>query len=263
AFGTAYAPKATFSSHPECTTATVQPIVRWSPWGVRLLGKRFEVGLVPQMASRLTLRDLNADESTELGEQMRRCTEIFTTITAMLVCVLGAAGSAVAGVSSLPTDTAVPASGGEYSVAIGGVELRSLVINYSGRPPWAACGASSDKMKRVSTYRRAAGPQIAAGEAYLRCGNDKWGYRHIANRHGQDWQNVATMIGSNWRDLCDFAIAETLKVPGSVTYNQDDNTWLYIAPLEIKNSRGEVIRRYQAKVAIGNGKNILTAFFSR
>lgn len=62
----------------------------------------------------------------------------------------------------------------------------------------------------LPTHPPAPGPQVTAT---LFCGNDRYGYRHIATGHGMDWQNIAFYTGENWRFLADFAIEQILTVP--------------------------------------------------
>lgn len=123
-----------------------------------------------------------------------------------------------------------------------------------------------DKVVRV--FPRAPtgpGPQVTVTST-LFCGNERYGYRHIANSHGADWQNIAFYTGENWRFLTDFAIEQILTVPepGYPVYRKDNDTWTYRAPLEIRDSYGQVRATYHPIVSIAarDGK-IITAFPSR
>ncbi|NKY87072.1 hypothetical protein [Nocardia veterana] len=45
------------------------------------------------------------------------------------------------------------------------------------------------------------------GEWKLLCGNKDYGYRHIQDRHMDEWEGLASIEGRNWRDIADMAIA--------------------------------------------------------
>lgn len=131
---------------------------------------------------------------------------------------------------------------------------------------WAACGRSAPEDKVVRVFPRkppAPGPQVSA---VLLCGSDRYGYRHIAGNHGMDWQNIAFYTGENWRFLADFAIEQilTFPEPGYPTYRKDNDTWTYRAPLEIRDSSGQVRATYRPVISVSarDGK-IITAFPSR
>ena len=55
---------------------------------------------------------------------------------------------------------------------------------------WAACGQSSPPEKVVRVFQRAAAVGVGppAGPSPLLCGTDRFGYRHLADKHGADWQ---------------------------------------------------------------------------
>ena len=75
---------------------------------------------------------------------------------------------------------------------------------------WGACKVSgADAKKVVRTFNRApisAGfNTLPAGDSQLYCGNDKFGFLHIVNEHGQDWSNKSFPWMGNWRNLADYA----------------------------------------------------------
>lgn len=63
--------------------------------------------------------------------------------------------------------------------------------------PWGACGASTSEQKVVTSF----------GEWKLLCGNKDYGYRHIQDRHMDEWEGLASIEKRNWRDIADMAIA--------------------------------------------------------
>jgi hypothetical protein len=136
----------------------------------------------------------------------------------------------------------------------------------SGAPPWAPCGRSDPADKPVKTYPvqpPVGGPTRTY--AVLRCGDDKFGYRHIADKHGQQWADLAVYTGGPWQSLADFAITQTLTVPqpGYPRFNAGKNTWSYKSPLQIKDSQGQVRVTYWVIVGVAaqDGK-VLTSFYS-
>lgn len=147
---------------------------------------------------------------------------------------------------------------------LGGV---SGAVAHTGAPPWAACGSSAPEDKPAQTFP--VRPPVGAPArtyAVLLCGNGGYGYRHIADRHGRDWENLAFYTGGNWRDLADFAIRQTLTVPqpSYPAFNPKNETWTYKAPLQIKDSRGEVRATYWpiVSVAARDGR-IITSYPTR
>ncbi|MEJ2862832.1 hypothetical protein [Actinomycetospora flava] len=132
---------------------------------------------------------------------------------------------------------------------------------------WAACGASSQPEKVVRVFPRPVFVPGPDGQASaLLCGTEGFGYRHVSSRHGQDWQNIALYTGENWRDLTDFAIEQTLRVPqtGYPRHNIKNDTWAFKAPLEIRDGQGQVRAVYYPLVVVagGDGK-IVTAYPTR
>jgi hypothetical protein len=140
-----------------------------------------------------------------------------------------------------------------------------IAVSASAAPAavWAACGASSPPEKVVRVFPRTAFvPGPAGTSSTLLCGTEGFGYRHVAARHGQDWQTVALYTGGNWRDLADFAIEQTLRAPhpGYPRHNDKNDTWVFKAPLEIRDSEGRVRDVYHPVVVVagGDGKLITT-----
>ncbi|MEH3140081.1 MAG: hypothetical protein PGN37_07810 [Mycobacterium kyogaense] len=99
---------------------------------------------------------------------------------------------------------------------------------------WGACplgGGDPDKV--VRTFHRAplvdGVSAMPGGDSVLHCGNEKYGFYHIVNRHGQDWSNVAAerFPGTgNWRYLADYSIGATLSDPEKTVYNSKNDTFM-------------------------------------
>jgi hypothetical protein len=133
---------------------------------------------------------------------------------------------------------------------------------------WGACKLSgADPNKVVRTFYRApltAGSNsMPAGDSVLYCGNDKYGFIHIVDEHGAQWQQVAgsTWPGAgNWRYLADYAISATLANPENVTYDQDRNTFAVYRNIYRMTDDGLVYAFTCRVVVSGSDGKIITAF---
>ncbi|MBB6119009.1 hypothetical protein [Nocardiopsis algeriensis] len=144
----------------------------------------------------------------------------------------------------------------DYYVEINGVEYRP---SQERSQTWAACGARDDSHKLVRTFTKNGGP--SGKSAYLKCGSQGWGYRHIKDRHMDDWNNIAAQIGDNWRSFADFAIEQILIAPESVSYRAGNDTYAFTAPVQIRDGDGNVVRTYRPVVSVANeSRNIITAY---
>jgi hypothetical protein len=132
---------------------------------------------------------------------------------------------------------------------------------------WGACKVSgADPNKVVRTFNRApitAGfNTLPGGDSQLYCGNDNYGFLHIANDHGRQWETMASRFPSagNWRYLADYAISATLAYPERVEYRQDNNTFAVYRDIYRMTDEGTVYA-FTCRVAISasDGK-IITAF---
>ncbi len=133
---------------------------------------------------------------------------------------------------------------------------------------WGACKTSgADPNKVVRTFNRAsisAGfNSLPAGDSQLYCGNDEFGFLHIANEHGQDWSNKSFPWMGNWRNLGDYAIGAALAYPESVTYRQQNDTFAVERAIFPVNANGEITGPSTWKVHVvisaSDGK-IITAY---
>lgn len=127
---------------------------------------------------------------------------------------------------------------------------------------WAACGVFDSNTKLVRTFERVGWGSVLSGKAYLKCGSDVWGYRHIQQRHQADWEAIAVYDGVNWRTAADWAIAETLLWPASATYRSSNDTYLYRRQIQLRNkSTGKVVATKYVNVVIARKtQNIITAY---
>lgn len=149
---------------------------------------------------------------------------------------------------------AVAAEG--YYAEINGVEYRA---SQERSQTWAVCGVQDNNSKLVRTFTKKGGP--SGNSAYLKCGSPGWGYRHIKDRHMDDWDNIAVRMGDNWRSFADFAIEQILIAPESAAYKTGNDTYAFTAPVQIRDSDGNVVSTYRPIVSVANeSRNIITAY---
>ncbi|MGW6128978.1 hypothetical protein ACWFNE_03010 [Cellulomonas sp. NPDC055163] len=128
---------------------------------------------------------------------------------------------------------------------------------------WRACGVADASTKLVRTFSRVAGAGLPAGSAYLKCGTEGWGYRHIVVRHLADWEYYATLVGGDWRTFCDWATVQTLSSPAHVTYASSNDTYHYKTELQFRDRSDRVVATKYVNVVVARmTKNIITSYIS-
>jgi len=138
--------------------------------------------------------------------------------------------------------------------------------NVSERQTWGACGRTSPEDKTVRTFARAPinspGHAMVEGTSTLYCGNLKYGYRHIADSHEYDWDQIDGRY--NWRDNADHSIEVALRHPMTVCYAESNGTFVIGYLLFEKNilKGGQLTgKTLWANVIIdGGGGKIVTAY---
>lgn len=94
-------------------------------------------------------------------------------------------------------------------------------IPYAG---WAACGVFDNRFKVVHDYRRKyVHNRQERKYTRLYCGlrdkdgsTNRFGYRHIKDKHLNHWARKSSYINRNWRDLAGWAMKYTSKNPNAV-----------------------------------------------
>ncbi|MFC8526317.1 hypothetical protein [Nocardia sp. NPDC057227] len=115
---------------------------------------------------------------------------------------------------------------------------------------WGACGRSSAEDKVVATY----------GRGRLLCGNDKWGFRHVQQNHGKEWEQLAAIENRNWRDIADMAIAKSLNDPQR-TVDQGGGATCYSGQVYLVNHvTGAIVQTIHPSVIVLTDGRIITAF---
>ncbi|MFJ6113935.1 hypothetical protein ACIQC8_07470 [Agrococcus sediminis] len=114
----------------------------------------------------------------------------------------------------------------------------------------------------LELFDRAAWPEldVRAGEARMTCGNaDGAGWRHIADGHTGDFDELAALIGAEWEDVAWFAIDRALEQPTRVEAYRDDIVNYDVLVEHVED--GEVQRSWMVTVGVGLGSGqIITAF---
>jgi hypothetical protein len=133
---------------------------------------------------------------------------------------------------------------------------------------WGARKLSgADPNKVVRTFYRApitAGfNSLPGGDSELYCGNDKYGFLHIADEHGEQWSDVAMSRfpgAGNWRYLADYAISATLANPERVVYQQPNDTFALSRDIYRITEDGPVYAFTTRVVISATDGKIITAF---
>jgi hypothetical protein len=155
---------------------------------------------------------------------------------------------------------------GKLTIALGLLITVSYPMQ-ANAATWGACGIFDDRFKLVRVFYRSAsnvpnGPEIGSGTSDLHCGSEKWGYRHIKDRHRSQWEYDAYLVGRDWRTHADWAIDWILKAPQSTTYRAKNDTYCYSRKLYLVRRRdGKVVGTRTPHVVVARmSKNIITAF---
>lgn len=115
----------------------------------------------------------------------------------------------------------------------------------------------------LATFDRAAWPalDVAAGEAVMTCGNASGaGWRHIADGHTGDYQELADLVDAGWEDVAWFAIDEALENPTNVEEYRDGIV-NYDVLVEFVGASGDTEREWMVTVGVGlDTGTIITSF---
>ena len=134
---------------------------------------------------------------------------------------------------------------------------------------WAACGKSSKTTKPVRTFDRyrgddGSGHVLRGGESKLRCGTGGekgWSFRHIFSEHRTHWERDAFLTGKDWRTHTDWAIDLVLGDPDEVSYEADNDTFIYCRQIVLATTRGQVLKYKYPRVVVAAGTtNIISAY---
>nr|WP_042179747.1 hypothetical protein [Kibdelosporangium sp. MJ126-NF4]CEL14006.1 hypothetical protein [Kibdelosporangium sp. MJ126-NF4]CTQ88374.1 hypothetical protein [Kibdelosporangium sp. MJ126-NF4] len=116
------------------------------------------------------------------------------------------------------------------------------------RPNWGACGTSTSEQKMVYDF----------GGITLKCGNAGWGFRHIKDRHLNEFQGLARAGGLNWSDLVHWAIHFNTKDPDHVIVEEGDGCRDRMLFLHDRNGRLVWQQRFKMIYSAMDGRVITT-----
>ncbi len=104
--------------------------------------------------------------------------------------------------------------------------------------------------------------QQLPGPVYLKCGNERFGWRHIVVRHETDWQAVAAPTGRDWREVADAAIEAVLRAPQATVPRESNDTNCYSRVVELVDGRsGTTVGSTVVRVVAGvTSRTLVTAF---
>jgi hypothetical protein len=160
------------------------------------------------------------DDNQRIGPRTRSRSGIYAFLTlsiALLLAVTGLGGASPAGAHAASA-TSSPAQ--------------------APKPPptiWGACPLGdrpAAELKLVRRFDRAQGiaagvVPMPAGSSDLLCGTANYGFYHIVARHHVEWTQKSVKTNETWREVADYAIAEVLRSPTSVTFRPRNNTFCY------------------------------------
>lgn len=195
----------------------------------------------------------------------------FALLLGLLVAITGSVGPALAAPPPKPADNelvlyapktratltveedttqqpSAPAEDGQVSMMLLG-PIDSLNCNVLKRPSHV-----------VTSYNARSRPGFSGGYIKMECGNETgYGYRHIRSRHQQDWINRMSPLRGNWDDFMDFATRQALAAP-SKAERQSGGKMCYTTPVQIRNSRGAVVKTFYPKIIISTtNRRVITS----
>lgn len=132
---------------------------------------------------------------------------------------------------------------------------------------WGACGWKTKNSKVVRAFKRRGAVttrgKFPGGTSNLRCGNEKYGYRHIVARgHDKEWDAKARLGKMNWRDLADDSIKAALNDPDLIKVRRKNDTYGFerLMYLVDKKTGKKIAEVKTCTVVAHESKNIITAF---
>lgn len=97
-------------------------------------------------------------------------------------------------------------------------------------------------------------------QARLRCGvSEKWGYRHIKQRHAADWYAKSAFVGAQWESFASWCMSDSLLAPVSKWYRAKNKTLQYNTPVVMLGRRGQKHTFYAQVVVAKDSQNIITS----
>lgn len=164
-------------------------------------------------------------------------------------------GSPTDGAWGLGDEEPIGAAAPAYpDVTVASAAPRGTLTNYFGDYTditWNACPSyttTNNKDKKVRAFYRTpfAGGPSELMTANLRCGNTKYGYRHlIAGAKDDRFQSYAG--ARNWRTMAGWSMGWVLHDPWKVTYDSSEEKWCYARPFNFGRTARRIIAAYPTK----------------
>ncbi|WP_417220305.1 hypothetical protein [Arthrobacter sp.] len=125
---------------------------------------------------------------------------------------------------------------------------------------WGACGVTTPNSKLVRMFQTTTTPWVFRNVP-MYCGTNGYGYRHIKSSHMRHWNDIAVLLGANWRDFADFAISDALDHMYSGAYSKKNDTYTYKGVVQLKRYDGKTVKTYYPRVVVAAGNyKMITAF---
>lgn len=72
------------------------------------------------------------------------------------------------------------------------------------------------------------------------------------------------MLGQPWETFANWTWTQTLTHPSSKTRQPSNDTIVYVTPIQIKNSKGDVVDEFNSKIIFARvSQNFITAYPTR
>lgn len=157
---------------------------------------------------------------------------------------------------SIPVDelpSLAPAQPGELPPGVASASLLGPIDSLN-------CNTLKRENYVVTTYQAAKRGSFSGGRITLQCGAPtSHGYRHIRARHQVDWTNRMSPMRGNWDDFMDFATRQSLAAPSKYA-NQGGGKFCYTTPIQVRNTRGQVLKTFYPRVVIStNNRRVITS----
>lgn len=194
----------------------------------------------------------------------RRLLPVALLLPALLLAGCATTGSAVE-IDAQPTASTAAGGGGAQSATADGPHLvvAGLIFDpiADDVDPDAACDGVAGR-EALEVFDRAPWPEldVPPGSATMTCGNASGaGWRHIADGHTGDFDELADPVGAQWEDVAWFAIDRALEEPTRVEAYRDDIVNYDVLVELVDDERVE--RSWMVTVGFGLGtEQIITAF---
>ncbi|BDZ53904.1 hypothetical protein [Agromyces marinus] len=177
-----------------------------------------------------------------------------------LVVALTVTGLAVPAAPAYAKPTPPPAEQPLYEVVMNGEVYDPDEVTVSPMLSAPGCTSGQSSTTHIVAWQR----RRPDGVALLQCGTLSWGWRHIADRHGSDWQRIVTTykLGGTWDQFAKWAMSGTVGQPLSAPYKASNDTYTYTAPIQNRAyNSGATAKSYMVYVPVGaSNDRVITGY---